>query len=72
MGLGGRILRSYEGILLADLAFQPSVTARLAFLMTPHVITDIDTLIIFNALITDVAVIFFEFLKEGFLEIFLL
>lgn len=65
-------MRSYEGTSLADLAFQPSVTARLAFLMTPHVIADVDTLIVFNALITDVAVIFFEFLKEGFLEIFLL
>jgi hypothetical protein len=70
--LSWRIVGGYQGILLADLAFQPPAAAGLAFLMTPHIVADINAFILFDALIADITVVFFELVKEGFLKIFLL
>jgi hypothetical protein len=62
----------YQGILLADLAFEPPVAAWLALLVSPHIVADIDSLIFLDPFVTDVAVILFQLLKEGLLEVLLL
>lgn len=56
---------------MTDLAFEPFIAAGFTFFVAPHIVADVNALILFNPTITDIAILFFEFMKKGFLEIFL-
>ena len=65
-------MRVYKRGFLTNLAFQPPVASWLAFLVSPHIVADIDALIFLDPFVTDVAVVFLQLVKEGLLEVLLL
>lgn len=62
-------MKTWQGVFFAYPAFEPVITARFAFLVAPQVVTDINSLILFDSAIAHIAVVFFEFAEERFLKV---